>query len=90
MLANIAAAFVFPVTVPVGGAVMQHLVFRANHAVEVFVIHVFPPFVPALHGHRPLVRCGDYPVVIEYLLANPWCLKCRVGYDRFHLRESLF
>ena len=39
---------VFTVAVPVGGAVGQYLVLRANHTVIMRVIKVFPPFMPAL------------------------------------------
>ena len=36
-------ACVFPVTVPVGSAVGQGLVFRTNHAVVVFIIDISLP-----------------------------------------------
>ena len=56
--ANLGIAFVFPVAVPVRGAVVQNLVFRADHTVIEFVIDILPPLVAALHRLRPLVRCG--------------------------------
>ena len=46
---------VLPVSIPVGSAVGQSLVLGAEYTVIVFVIHIFPPFVAALHGLRPLV-----------------------------------
>ena len=55
--ANLWIALVFPVSIPVGGAVVQHLVFRADDAVKMLVIHIFPPFMSAL-CLRPLIGCG--------------------------------
>lgn len=49
---------VFPVSIPVGRPVGQGLVFRADHAVVVFIINILPPFVPALHDLRTLISCG--------------------------------
>lgn len=40
---------------PVGGAVSQLLVLRAEHTVIVFVIHILLPLVSNLHGMRWLV-----------------------------------
>ena len=51
-------AFVFPVTIPVGGAVIQYLVLRTDDTVEMFVIYILPPFVSALHSLGTLVGCG--------------------------------
>ena len=51
-------ALVFPISVPVGGAIIQHLVFGANNTVKMLIVHIFPPFMAALHGLRPLVGCG--------------------------------
>lgn len=51
-------AFVFPVSIPIGCAVVQHLVFRTDNAVEMLVIHILPPFMSAFHGLRTFVGCG--------------------------------
>ena len=50
--------FVFPVAVTVRRAVLQNMVLRTKNAVVIFVIHVLPPFVSALHGLGPRVSCG--------------------------------
>ena len=55
---NFWVAAIFPVTVPVGGTVCQGLVFRADHAVIVFIINILPPLVPAFHRHRTLAGSG--------------------------------
>ena len=48
---------VFPVSIPVGGAVVQYLVFRADNTVEMLVIYIFPPFMSAL-CLGTLIGCG--------------------------------
>ena len=40
--ADLWIAFIFPVSIPVGGAVLQQLVLRTNDAVEILVIHILP------------------------------------------------
>ena len=54
---NLWVTLVFPVSIPVGGAVVQHLVFRADDAVKMLVIYIFPPFMTAL-CLGPLIGCG--------------------------------
>lgn len=49
---------VLPVAVPVGGVVEQYLLLQTEHTVMVFIVHILPPLVTALHGLRPLVG-GD-------------------------------
>ena len=56
--ADLWIAFIFPVAIPVGGTVVQNLVLRADDAVEMLVINVLPPLVPALHCLGALVSCG--------------------------------
>ena len=55
---NLWVALVFPVSIPVGGAVVQHLVFRADDAVKMLVIYIRVPGMTALHGLWTLVSCG--------------------------------
>ena len=55
--ADLWIAFIFPVSIPVGGAVVQNLVFWTDDAVEMLVIHIFPPFMSAL-CLGTLVSCG--------------------------------
>ena len=47
--------FILPVAVTVGCGVFQYLEFRADDTVIVFIIHILPPFMSALHGLRPCV-----------------------------------
>ena len=49
--------FVFPVAIPVGSAVVQYLVLRADDTVEMLVIHILPPFMSAL-CLGTLISCG--------------------------------
>ena len=56
--ADLWIAFIFPVTLPVGGTVVQNLVLRTDDAVEMLVIYILPPFMPTLHSLRTLVGCG--------------------------------
>ena len=46
MGAKFGVAAILPVTVPVVGVVGQNLVFRADHAVIMFIIDILPPLVP--------------------------------------------
>ena len=80
-------ALVFPVSVPVGRAVFQWLILRAEDAVVVFVIHILPPLVPALHRLRALVGRGQHPAVIEHFLTDVRGLVRRIRHDRFHFWE---
>ena len=57
VVTNIWITLVFAVSIPVGGAVVQHLVFRADDAVEMLVIHILPPFMSAL-CLGTLISCG--------------------------------
>ena len=54
---NLWITFVFPVAIPVGSAVVQYLVLRADDTVEMLVIHILPPFMSAL-CLGTLVGCG--------------------------------
>ena len=45
---NLWVALVFPVSIPVGGTVVQYLVFWTDDAVEMLIIHIFPPFMSVL------------------------------------------
>ena len=56
--ADLWIAFIFPVSFPVGGAVVQYLVFRTDDAVKMLVIYILPPFVSVLHCLGSLVSCG--------------------------------
>ena len=86
--ANLRVGLVFPVSVPVGRTVWQGLKLRAEDAIVVFVIHILPPFVPALHGLGTFVGGGQHPAVLEYFLADMRCFVRRIRYHRFHFRES--
>ena len=68
--ADFRVACVFPVTIPVGGAVSQGLVFRTDHAVVVFIIDVSPPGMSALSGHGTLVSSGQHPAIIKHFPAD--------------------
>ena len=50
-------AFIFSISISVGCAVVQHLVFRADNTVEMLVIYIFPPFMSAL-CLGTLIGCG--------------------------------
>ena len=69
---NFWIAAIFPVTVPVGGTVGQEPVFRADHAVIVFIINILPPLVPALQRHGTLVGSGQHPAIVEHFFADMW------------------
>ena len=74
---------------PVGCGITQKQIFRANHAVIVFVIDIRPPFMPALHRLWTLVSGGQHPVVVKNLLADMGRVVGGIGYNRFNFRESL-
>ena len=58
-------AAVLPVSIPVCGMVGQNLIFRADHAVVIFIIDISPPGVSALHRHGQFVR-DNFMVGIKY------------------------
>ena len=45
VFAGLRIAFVFPVTVAVGGTVFQDTVLRTDNAIIIFVVYKFPPFI---------------------------------------------
>jgi len=79
---------VLPVSIPVGSAVGQCLVLGAEYTVIVFVIHIFPPLVAALHGLRPLVGGGQHTSIFKYLFADMRGFIGGIGNDRLYFRES--
>ena len=78
---------VLPVSIPVGSAVGQSLVLGAEYTVIVFVIHIFPPFVAAFHGLRPLVGGGQHTSVFKYLFADIRSFVGGIGNNRLYFRE---
>ena len=88
--ADFGVAAIFPVPVPVGGTVCQRLVFRADHAVIVFIINILPPLVSALHRHGALVGGGQHPAIIKYFFANVWSFVCGIRHNGLNFRECLY
>lgn len=78
---------VLPVAIPVGGAVGQRLVLRAEHAVIVLVIYILPPFVATLHGLRTLICGGQNTSIFKYLFADMKGLVGRICNNRLDFRE---
>src|SRR5699024_2544951 len=72
---------------PVGSAVGQSLVLGAEYTVIVFVIHIFPPFVAAFLGLRPLVGGGQHTSVFKYLFADMRSFVGGIGNNRLYFRE---
>ena len=87
--ADITSAFVFPVSLTVGCCIMQNLIFWADYAVIIFVIHIFPPFRISCLGHGPLVRCGQDSSIIKDAFANMWCFVGGICHHSFNFRECL-
>ena len=87
--ADFRIAFVLAAAIPVCCAVVQDLVFRADHAVIEFIINVFPPFVSALHGLRPFVGCRKNPLVPKHLFADMRRLVSTVCNHSFYFRKPL-
>ena len=82
-------AAIFPVTVPVSGAVCQELIFRADHAVIVFIINILPPLVPAFHRHGTLVGSGQHPAIGEHFFADVWSFVCGIRHNGLNFRKGL-
>ena len=82
--ADFRVACVFPVTIPVGGAVSQGLVFWTDHTAVVFIIDVSPPGMSALSGHGTLVSSGQHPAIIKHFPAD---VRGLVG--SVHIRVSI-
>lgn len=80
-------ALILPVPVPVSRAVRQAFVFRANDHVQILVIYIFMPFVPAFFRHGAFIRQGRDPVVLKNAFAYPRRFVACVHYNRFYLRE---
>ena len=81
-------ALVFSVSVSVGRTVCKRMVLGTNHAIVILIVYILPPFVSAVHGHRPFVSCTENAVVIKNLLANMGSFVCAVGYNGFYLGKS--
>ena len=84
---DLGVAPVLPVSVPVGGAVGQHLELRTNHTVIVLVIHILPPLVATLHGLGPLIGGGEHPFVSKYFFADVRGLIRGIGNNRLYFRK---
>ena len=66
-LADFRVALVFPVAFPVRGRVFQDLVFRAQIAVIVFVVHVLMLLEKTVFRHGALIRhYRDFPVPKDF------------------------
>ena len=87
VLAYLGMALVFSVSVSVGRTVFERMELRANDAIKVLVINVFPPFMPAVHGHRSLVCRAENSFVIKYFLANMGRFVCAVCYNGLYFGE---
>lgn len=62
---------IFPVALPIGRAVRQAFVFRADDDVQIFIIYIFIPFMKSFLRHRAFIRQGGEPSVIYDTLADP-------------------
>ena len=76
---ELGGAFIFPVSVPVGGAVNQGLEFQAEHTVMILVMYILPPLVAALPGLGPFVSAGQHTSILKYLFTDMQGLAGRVG-----------
>ena len=83
--ADIRIALVFPISIPVRGAVFQGLVFGTYHAVVEFIIDILPPLVSILHGLRALVGCGKDSAIAEHFPADMRRFVCSIGYNGLYL-----
>ena len=86
--ADLGAASVFPVSVPVGGAVRQGLEFRAEYTAIILVIYILPPFMAALPGLRPFVSGGQHTSIFKHLFADVRGFVGSVGNNGLRFRES--
>src|SRR5699024_2015097 len=84
-LAKIASAFVFPVALPVCGGIMQRTVFRTDHIVKVFVIHIGPPGVAVFFGLGAGIAGGKDAAALKNTLADPGCFVGAVRHHGFFL-----
>lgn len=89
VFAGLRIAFVFPVTVAVGGTVFQDTVLRTDNAIIIFVVYKFSPFMSALHRHRSFVAGIQHSAVIKYFLCNMRCFVCTVGHYCRYLGKEL-
>ena len=67
--AKIGPAFVFPITVPVCGGIMQRTVLRADHIIKVFVIHIRPPGMAVLFAFWTGITSGKNAYFLRFLPA---------------------
>lgn len=73
ILAQVGAAFVFPVAVPVGSGIVQRFIFRANHIVKVFIVDVVIPGMAAFFGFGAGIGRSQNSAAFKDSLANPGC-----------------
>ena len=81
--AKIGPAFVFPITVPVCGGIMQRTVLRADHIIKVFVIHIRPPGMAVLFAFGTGITSGKNAAALEDSLADPGRFVGAVCYNGF-------
>ena len=73
VLAQIRPALVLPVSIPICRGIMQRTIFRADHIIIVFVVHIRPPGMAVLFRSRTGITCGKNSAAFEDPLADPWC-----------------
>ena len=71
VLAQIAAAFVFPIAFAVGGGIVQGLIFGTNHIVVIFIVNIFIPRVVAVFCFGAGIGSGKDTAALEDSFADP-------------------
>lgn len=85
--ALISQTLILPISSPVGRAVQQALVFRADHDIQIFIIYIFIPFMKPFLRHGAFVRQGRDPPVIYDTLTDPRRFVPRIHRDCSNLRK---
>lgn len=92
VLAKICPAFVFPVTVPVCGGIVQCMVFRADHIIKIFIVYIRPPRMAVLLRLWSGIAGGKNSSAPEDPIADPgrfvgavcyYCLVLRIVFTQF-------
>ena len=83
LLAQIGSTLVFPVAVTVCDRVMQRFVFRADHIVKVFIVHIGIPGMVAVFGFGACIGRGQNPAAFKDSFADPRCFVGTVSSNNF-------
>ncbi len=80
-------AFKLSIIVSVCRGIIQNVIFRADDIVIAFIINIFVWTKETLFSHWSFVQKNGYPLIIQYVFANPRSLETAVHYHMKYFRK---